>query len=122
MQDINDVIVIIDACYSGDLNEIRKMSLEYSSNRLKTGFHSLTGFFKTYDGLIGKYLIEALSGNANSVSAFGNGDTYISFYEAATYTAQKVMKEYTEEHDELLNVRFMLVATEPLNLLKIGVQ
>jgi hypothetical protein len=117
--DCTKIIVIIDACYSGNFNEIRKISLEYSSSKIKTGFYSLTGLFRTYDGLIGRYLIEALEGAANSCGSFGNRDKYISFYEAVTYTSQKVMEIQKKNHEEIFNIRFMIVANEPLNLIQI---
>ena len=108
-------IVIIDACYSGNLNKIQTLPLEiYSHRLLHDGFFALTGLKKpVYDGLFGKYFIKGLNGEADTKPNGGNGNNKISIYEAAIYTDKKLA---TERVDPVPKVRFVAAGSGEINI------
>ena len=110
--DAHQQIVWIDACYSGNMNKIFRLPLNFYSYRLlNDGFFALTGIKdKVHDGQYGNFMLQGLCGAADDTLA-GNSDGRISLYELSVYTDNLLRKTIVDSSGIIYKSRYILVGS-----------
>jgi hypothetical protein len=114
-------IVWIDACYSGNMNIIFQLPLQFYTYRLlNDGFFAITGIkAPVFDGLYGKFMLKGLRGAADDTLA-GNSDGRVSLYELTNYADHHLRKETVANSGITFKSRYILVGSGELFLTRIG--
>lgn len=105
-------LVWIDACYSGNMNKIFRLPLNFYTYRLlNDGFFAVTGIKDpVQDGKYGKVMLEGMLGEADKLFA-GNGDGRISLYEMTIYIDHKLRGKILKTSGLVYKSRYILVGS-----------
>lgn len=113
-------IVWIDACYSGNLNKMFQLPLEFYTYRsLNDGFFALTGVKdRVFDGQYGKLMLRGLRGEADTVLA-GNHDGRVSLYEVSVFIDHHLRPQTVAASGIIYKSRYILVGSGELYLTRV---
>lgn len=113
-------IVWIDACYSGNLNKMFQLPLEFYTYRsLNDGFFALTGIKdRVFDGQYGKLMLRGLRGEADAVLA-GNHDGRVSLYEVSVFIDHHLRQQTVAASGIIYKSRYILVGSGELYLTRV---
>jgi hypothetical protein len=110
-------IIWIDACYSGNMNKIFQLPLQFYTYRLPNdGFFAITGIKdRVFDGQYGRQMLRGLRGAADDTLA-GNRDGRISLYEVSTFIDHNLRKKTVDSTGVVFKSRYILVGSGQLFL------
>jgi len=113
----NQKVMIIDACYGGEIDRIFHLPLDVFSHRLRNdGFFALTSAKRpVQDGLTAPFFFQALRGAADDTLA-GNGDGVVNLYEATIYMDHLLHKVKSDTVGEPYKSRYIFVGSGEVKL------
>lgn len=116
----NQKIMIIDACYSGQINKIFHLPLDVFSHRLlNDGFFALTSAKRPVeDGLTAPIFFKGLCGAADKTLA-GNKDGFVSLYEATIYLDNELHRIKSNFKGEPYKSRYIFVGSGEVKMTRI---